>query len=487
MSIIHFSLIFLICSLLGFGLARLLPTTEGEATNSSLPKRSQGSARKAVAIAPSGGFRFVELLQGESEEFRRLVANDPNAALAEVLKRRLTPESRSLIAGLLSEIGRRNPLLVDELLAAVKSPRERKMILEELIGIWAESDPDAAKGFLLVQTKGVGRSKMIQTLVDKLLETEPQETMSWIESDLAGHERKLASRNAFKRMADLDPEVATKLLEDLRPGLLKNQNMDAIARRLAAKDISEAFDWLKEQAEGPQKDRTYRTLMEKFAAQNPAAASEAIATLDDIKLKERLLNTVVQKMAIKDPLSAYRFSEKLPAGDARLELRGEIVARLAEENWKEAFDFAARSQDAAEYEFLTAQAIFVGAKGDPLAAASLVSGLPEGRNLAALTESIAWAYAEKDFEGALDWARGIQNEASRDSAIISLVEVSSDSDARRAFQLANDITNNQARADYLEATVINLLNVDEEAGFEALSHPSITPEMASRIEAARQE
>lgn len=468
--------------LLGFGLGRLTnsPKKNEERENSAL---RSSATNQPHTPAGKGGYHLQELLKLENEQFRKLASNDAESALELVLQRRLTPESRSMIAGLLAQIGVGNPKLAEQYIDRIKSPREQKLVLEELIAIWAEEDTSAAKDFLRVQRPGFNRTEMIQTLVDRLLETDPVQAMNWVYQDLFGQERTLATRNAFETLADLNPEQAAKQLQDIQPGLLRNQNMDTVARRLAAQDIDQAFDWLRLQAEGPQKDRTYRTLMETFAAHDPIAAAQALDSLTDPKLRERLTTTVTQKLAETNPQAALEFSNRLPEDDSRLDLRADIVGQWAAQDWKAAFDFASKRPDPREYELLTAQAIFVGAEGDPIAAAELVAQLPPGHNVGELTQSISHAYAAKDLPKALDWARGLDDENNRDFAIASLVQYTSETNAPLAFELANEINDSATRAGMLEASLINLLQVDQEAGLRALNHPSVTPEMARRAEA----
>lgn len=467
--------------LIGFAAYRVIvkpassTTTETQAARQRIASNSAPDNRR--------GPQFNRLLQDESQDLQSLIPRDPQAALDELLSRPITPETRLLIAGLLAELGARDPLLVNLALEKIKSPREQKLLLKELFEIWAETDTSAAIAFLQVQKKGQHRTAIIDTLVNKLIETDPEQTLRWLESDLLGIERTIATRTAFRKLADLDPEKASALLTEIQPGLLRQQAMDTIARRRAAQDIDQAFTWLKDQADGPQKEMTYRTLMQKFAAQDPRAAAAALEQLDDPKLKQRLTKTVAEKLADIDPQEAFNFTQKLSDPAAQLETQTQVIEKWATNNWREALDFATQLDDPRISGELSARAVFTAAAGRPEAAAAIITDLQDTHNLSTLANSLTYSYAEQDFTGALTWARDLSHPETKDGALLSLVEVSHSADPELSFQLATEVSNLEIRTDLIKATLLSLIQTDQEAANRALAHPSITDEIWQSLQA----
>jgi hypothetical protein len=404
----------------------------------------QAALQRWVEVAPDSAIAWAKTAQLQGVEpheaasvFSMLAAIDPNRALS---------EARRLTSPMLQRQALQNVLEA----VAQTDPRQALRISEDMPGhlrrsapflvfmAWANRDPSGAAASVAEVKDPAMRRQAIGAVVYRWGERDPQSALSWVKGLSEPGIRLEAMRGLFGQLGTRSPQLALELAAELpRHQQVQMQKelvggwartdpeaaekwvlsrTDPVEQQQMILSVTNFLDWmapdraaamLEKLAPGTARDNALQNLIRSWGWSDPAGAREFAATLPEAD-RQRLHATVAEALTWRNPDEAIAYLKENPIDDPAHQAWANLAGAIAEQSSPEkALDWASGLEDEATRLKALPEIFQRMATQDPAAAARAVLELPAGSSREESVARVGGAWAGTDFEGALGWARGL--------------------------------------------------------------------------------
>lgn len=171
------------------------------------------------------------------------------------------------------------------------------------------------------------RTELVQGIVRKLLDTDPEEAIAWAQTLLPG-EQEAAIRSVFRDLADDDPAMAMNLASSHLKGPSAGEAIASIAREWASRDFESAFSAVTHLLNG---DALKRTLPDMMMGQGYLSIGTdigprlALVSRLEPDVKKEVLRSMGVQLGMNDPRGAQGHLEGLDPKDRDAMVEGLIL------------------------------------------------------------------------------------------------------------------------------------------------------------------
>jgi hypothetical protein len=307
-----------------------------------------------------------------------------------------------------------NATQVREALAALenKNLNCRDQIRLQLIGRWAEIEPEAALQYALQLPHGSLAPEAINVVIT-----------TWAATD--------------GRAAEAGVEAMTE-------SFAKRIAWGALAEAISASDPKRACTLM---CRGTPSAEAIEVLFERWSKKDPYEAAAGVARLGHRYQRDVALCAVSRKFAEADRERALEWAQALPASEhsgASIAIRDPAPLATVLETWMNEDAGAALNwlrqlpDDFAKSDVLTALTRSL-ADEEPGRALEVAAMMPGGKARDAALNKVINSWGEKDFTGALAWAQQLQETALRQNLLSRLAGQLAGRDIPAALELASTI------------------------------------------------
>lgn len=295
------------------------------------------------------------------------------------------------------------------------SNMDRSRLLEGIFSTWGERDPVTALAAARQMPAGLDRNDALQCLISGVASRDPVAAVPLL-TNLPPDDYAQAAAEVIRRIAPLDPDAATALLNEvreLRPPsdndngeaqtasegadtqadlanshqrMMRSGCLSAIADARASRGVEQAIDWAQALAGLEDREAALRAVIERLVKDNPDKAAELVRSQADAKLRGALATALVSRWAWEEPQAASAWILQLTNGPMRKQALSDL-----EYSWS---------------------------NKDPEAAANfLITALPAGEERTALLSKLPrqWLFHGEAAEHLVEWARSLPDGPDRDA------------------------------------------------------------------------
>jgi hypothetical protein len=307
-----------------------------------------------------------------------------------------------------------NATQVREALAALenKNLNCRDEIRLQLIGRWAELEPEAALQYALELPHGSLAPEAINVVITTWAATDGRAAEARVEAMTESFAKRIAWAALAEAISATDPKRAFTLM---RRGTPSAEAIEVLFERWTKNDPYEAAAGLELLGHRYQRDVALRAVSRKFAEADreralewaqalPASerSGESIAIRDPARLA-----TVVETWMNEDPGAALNWLRQLPDDFAKSDVLTALTRSLSDD--------------------------------DPGPALEVAAMMPAGKARDSALTKVINNWGEKDFTGALAWAQQLQETALRQNLLSRLAGQLAGQDIPAALELASSI------------------------------------------------
>ncbi len=299
-------------SLVALGLGGQLLT----ATNSASEQTAMTTARAGeAAAAPEGR-------QRPAAPAETLVAR-----LAQ-LRRGLNGDLEGTILERLLALAETEPETAVRLAAMLTAAEGREQALHECLPHWLNSDPPAARDWLLGDAQGLPFD-LIGVLARDTAAIDPRLGLQ-VTDKLPIGERASPIGEVFSAWAAKDPAEASRIAEELGAPRDRAAAVQAVGKLWAEGDAEAAFDWAARGDMAGSRRVALESVVGAWARRKPEAAARSVATLPAGEVfRQRLLDHVAMGWLESDPEEALDWADALPEPQERESTATTILLHLA--------------------------------------------------------------------------------------------------------------------------------------------------------------
>ena len=230
------------------------------------------------------------------------VAEDSPSEMLEIAET-LDPEERRRIAQQVLRVwARTDPRAALAALEEMADPQLTQAAQHSVISSWTQSDPRSAFEWVLTQPPSSGQSSLLATTLGAYATTDPERALA-LASNLDGGHRSRAIETVIRQWASEDPLAAAAWLDsspDKTPAAVA-----AVVGGYTKLDPEAAFDWLMDQSTGAQR-QSASIVVRAVAAESPEAARRLIERIDDREVRQIAGSQLMSTWVETNPRAAVR-------------------------------------------------------------------------------------------------------------------------------------------------------------------------------------
>jgi hypothetical protein len=327
---------------------------------------------KTVAHQYPSGFRPFPAL------FRQWALTDPDTALAAALDPRLDHSKQENSLGqLFSSLINKDPAHALALLEKTLTDYPHLEFRPDFKSRdWTSGDPGAMAKSLATLPDSEFRSIGLRQCMQRWFDQDPNAAAIWLATTDAQDDWWVAS-SLVNKWVNADPESAAQYVTKNIVGEYRNSLTSQVAEKWAILDPEAALDWALADTWGAPRQNALTTIFHTLGRENTAAALELIDRIPDQDQKHRAINSLVSAWSRRAPGQAIEWTNQhVDKFDSRHEAALSNIA----ESWSGANATWASRQTA-----------------------EMLAENPDALPLS-FTQTIAWNYAIKHPDRAVDWA-----------------------------------------------------------------------------------
>ncbi|MFN0125126.1 MAG: hypothetical protein ACKV19_00375 [Verrucomicrobiales bacterium] len=412
----------------------------------------EAAVQRWVAVAPDEALAWVRsgAREGGQQEgpqvLGALAAIDPERALKEARHMGSSQQQREAMQSVLHAIAQFDPQRAMQMSEGLPG-QIRGGVVSAVFDSWAGRDPSGAAAAAMELKETNQRMQAIQTVMHHFTEHDPTGALSWVRSLPEAGMRQNMMRQFFGQLAHRDPEQALALTADL-PKHQQLQMQKEMIGGWARRDPEAAEQWILSRsntieqqqlilasvgqltwgnpersaalvsklASGSARDNALQELVRMWHWSDSTAAQEFTRTLPEVE-QQRLRSTIAESLAWRSPDEAIAFLKDNPLDDPAHHAWSNLAGAIADQSSPEkALEWARGLEDEATRMRAMPEIFSRMAMQDPAAAAREVASLPPGASREESLARIGGAWAGTNFEDALVWARSLTGK-DRESAL----------------------------------------------------------------------
>ena len=280
-------------------------------------------------------------------------------------------------------------------------------VLSVLIPRWAEADPEAALAYAKTLTRTTERQVAFTAVFSGWARRDVDAAMAAVEGLKSNDERRAAWSAILPELAQKSPERALELH-------LKN---------LAKGDTQFGYNF-----------GSIQSIFNTWAQTDPAAAAARAMKLTS-RDRDMAVNSIAAQWASKDLQGALAWAHGLPEGNTKRNATRVVLGEMANQDPQAAATYALTLKGTAQQEAMS---------------------------------SVAAAWAQTDFTGALAWSQNLTDPKSRERALQSLGPEWTRRDPQGAAAYANSLPPGQTKNNLIGTIASSWANTDSKAALEWL-------------------
>jgi hypothetical protein len=385
--------------------------------------------------------------------FSSAAQSDPDRVMKE-MDRLPYWQQRRVRAQMLEQMAENDPLRAVDLALQPRAAGRSPWDLGSVLHVWLEQDSPAALAWLKSQPEELRNRQTVRRAIVNAARSAPEAARELISLLPPGQAREQAYEGAFWQMADSDPEALQRWLAAQPEGRESRSARLALARSLAAAEPARAIqllEGLKGLSGG--EHSAFNSVAQEYAQQDAQAAVAWAQKLSDPQSRKQALLGAVAGWAMKQPTEAAAFVSALPSGEGKSQAVGQVAQWWARADPEAALKWLGQvpnvtAQQEALKRVLDSEAIqFAGQ------AAEVIASLPASPAKLELFGKLAENWARFNSEGALAWARDLNDAKGREAALKALVGPWAETDAKGAAEYARELPDGNLRSRLLDASL----------------------------------
>jgi hypothetical protein len=321
----------------------------------------------------------------------------------------------------------------------VTNPAERFAYLEAVVEAWAAQDPERAFGKVADLPAEWQRSELLQAVIVSIADRDPRLAIKLAES-----QGPIASGQLIEQIATQwsrhNPSEAARWVEGL-----SRQDQARYAYRIAeayvAQKPSEALAWGLRLAGSPER-YLWSSMLGEMAKYDPDQALQIAQAAESPAQRAQAMGKVLAAIAQTNPSLAMTHLLKLPAGNMRSEILGEIARSVAALTPTQALDWLNDINEKPVQLEATRSLGWALSQRNVEAAAQLVDRIPKEARANWVT-AVALGYAAFDVEKGRQWVRRYAGDGQQTATQFARAVASRNPEA--AVQLVEDVVDDQER------------------------------------------
>ncbi|MFZ4483290.1 MAG: hypothetical protein ACOYOL_04835 [Chthoniobacterales bacterium] len=412
--------------------------------------------------------------------FREWVQKDPEAAklAAANLTGRAGDQARS---SLVNSLAQGDPATAwDYATTLPKSGERHEDPKQQVIRVWAETDPQAALQAALSVADSGSRSQALSTAVS-----------TWSRADFPGAlqyaiglDDSTMRSDVFRAMSgsvsENRQELLNAMIEHMPVGDNYQNAVSTLFSSWARENPAEAAAAIAQIPPGRALSQTTSQIASQWAQSGPPDQVMAWAQrLPEGEARNNALSSLFSQWSSRDPQQALRTLGTLSAADRPAALRS-LAAGWSEKDPAAVLQWAGTLSEAGERNEVTRNALAEWAETSPELAAAYAQRL-SGDQAGQAMQSVVDRWASKDAEAAGHWLSRQPNGPAKDSAISSLTRKIASEDPGAAMGWAGTISDPQARERQIETLARDWMRQDAVAARQWISTSSLPPDVRERL------
>ncbi len=339
-------------------------------------------------------------------------------------------------------------------------------ILNAIMAVWMDKEPAAALDWLKSQPDTESKNKTLETCIGIQAKTDVPKALALTEFLPEGTWRNSVIAGLFDDWAEKDLEAASTTCQQLPDGMAKEKASECILSRRIAKDPASAASSVTNLAAGDYRQNAIKELCDQWSGTDtPAALTWAQSLLSDTE-RVAALNQVVGNWARKDPQAAMQFASQHPElSGAAL---GEVAQAWAQRDLAAATNWVENLPDGEKKDATLLALASSTEKHAPELAARFCTLLTTSQPTKEVVQDIAGSFAKADISSAVEWARNLKDDTTRQTALSALSEAWAQNDPNGMATYALGLPAGDAQSQYLTAACRQLAIHDLPATVELL-------------------
>ena len=359
---------------------------------------------------------------------------DSGGALEQALE-----SDRETAAHLLAVLATIAPEQTWERAKQVTNPAERFAYLDAVVAAWAAQDPERAFAKVAELPAEWQRSELLQSVINSIADRDPKLAITLAES-----QGPIASGQLIEQIATQwsrrNPSEAARWVEGL-PRQDQARYAYRIAEAYVAQKPTEALAWGLRLAGSPER-YLWSSMLGEMAKYDPDQALQIAQAAESPAQRAQAMGKVLAAIAQTNPSLAITHLLKLPAGNMRSEILGEIARSVAALTPTQALDWL-NDIDQKSVQLEATQSLgWALSQRNVEAAAQLVDRVPKEARANWVT-AVALGYAAYDVEKGRQWVRRYGNEGQQTATQFARAVAARNPEA--AVQLVEDVVDDQER------------------------------------------
>lgn len=375
-----------------------------------------------IEIDPEAAIARARQLSGDQQQqlttglYLTWVRSEPDTALEYLLKQ--SPMVRTQVAAMLQAVDQRygNDDYSEAFLALVANGDTDTAAMSS-VRRDAAADPAAAWREALAQSNLHKRQQTLQQVLQIWARSDPQAALNAVET-LPGHQRNRMQMVAVNRWLQQDADAALEWISAQPPGMRRSQMQELALSQVARMDMDKALA-IANTLPAAQRSRIIDRTLGRLARENP---ERALAELNSAGVDLASSNTYAQILAHGE---LYSFAESLSRASAlapeqRQQVERQVFRRWAEQDPEEAATYLENISNPQARMTAANQLIRRWATADPTAAASWIRTAPAAER-DQLQHQLVSRISQVDPDAALNYLKDIEAPQQRDQAAISIL------------------------------------------------------------------
>ena len=331
-------------------------------------------------------------------------------------------------------------------------------VMNALLQQWAEKDADGALKWAAGLPK-VRQHEVRLTILRNVAATDAERALALANRVMPAADRAELLAGIAEMIADADPEKALRLLQT-GDRAFRNNRFTAIFKSWALRDPAEA--WARALKLGPaDRYNACQAVMGVYASTDPRAALELSRSLP-AGMRDPVMFNVFSTWAYNDSEAARVAATALPTASERNRALNAVLSQLAVTDGPAALKAALAMPGGAGRDGLIERVFSCWSSVDPALAATSLVALPwSGRQKRDALSSAVNAWAQRDPQAAMEWAKGLSVKDGQHTAMNQAMYNLSIADLPAATLAWKGMPADQRRT-YLSTLVSNWTSADSE-------------------------
>ncbi len=417
--------------------------------------------------SPADAIRYVESLSSAAEQRKQFgwlagllgrSGNPLDASYADLIQ---STSSRQQFKQYLSMYSARSdPEAILEKMSSMPMTQANQAQMASALQSLAADDPAKALEYLDQMPESSSLRQYKSSIAMVVAGSDPAMALAWArDNDTSSNQSTLMA--VLSQVAQQDPQLALAEAQTLKDVRQRDQLVSTVATHISQTNPEEAMQLLAQVTDKRIRNRTASQIAAVWAQSDFDSAVNWVSSLD-VDAQRNALQSMGQNLVYSDLDRATELLERFPGKNSG-RLAMQITQSLAEKRGTDAaMSFANRYRDKPEYSELQSVVIGMMANSDPALAMQMARDVENDRSRDQLYARIIGQQAARDPQQALQWMNSISGEKSRSAATTQIARQWYSQDPTAAAAWIGGLPRGNTRDDAIIATISSGRGSDED-------------------------